>query len=84
MTDEAGRSATAQLATARHLLAQFEAQITEYEAMNREERRTPRGRDLTARIAGLRQGHTTWTARAAQLEPLAAAEAAERTEKDQT
>lgn len=70
-----GRTATAQLTTARILIAQFEAQITEYETMNWEARRTPRGRDLAQRLPGLRDGLTTWRARAQKLEPLAAAEA---------
>lgn len=62
------RSPQAQLTTARLLIAQFTAQITEYEAMNREQRRTPRGRDLTSRIDGLHQGLRTWETRAAELE----------------
>lgn len=61
------RPAEKQLTTALLLLAQFEAQITEYEAMNRAERRTPRGRDLQSRIGGLREGHAKWKARAAEL-----------------
>lgn len=63
-----GRSPQAQLTTARILLAQFYEQINEYEAMNREQRRTPRGRDLAARIDGLRDGQAKWRQRAAQLE----------------
>lgn len=70
------RTATAQLATARYLLAQFITQLDEYDNLNREGRRTPRGRDLTSRLPGLRQGRATWTERVAYLEPLAAAEAA--------
>lgn len=62
------RPSDAQLATARMLLAQFAAQIAEYEGMNREQRRTPRGRDLASRIQGLRAGHRKWTDRVAELE----------------
>lgn len=62
------RSIQAQLSTARNLLVQFIAQIEEYEAMNRRQRRTPRGRDLAARIEGLREGRATWEARIAELE----------------
>ncbi|WP_437582714.1 hypothetical protein ACSAGD_10635 [Paramicrobacterium sp. CJ85] len=62
------RDTKAQLATARMLLAQFNTQIQEFEGMNREARRTARGRDLTNRIDGLRQGHQTWTERVAELE----------------
>lgn len=70
-----GRTATAQLLTARLLLAQFDAQLDEYDAMNRDARRgTPRGRDLSARLAGLRQGRAKWAARVRELEPLAEAE----------
>lgn len=61
------RSPEKQLTTALLLLAQFENQISEYEAMNRAARRTPRGRELSSRIDGLRQGHATWTNRVAQL-----------------
>lgn len=62
------RTPEAQLTTARMLLAQFIVQIEEFEGMNREQRRSPRGKDLTARIDGLRQGHATWMARVAELE----------------
>ena len=62
------RDLKAQLTTARMLLAQFITQIEEFEGMNREQRRTPRGRDLTARIDGLREGHATWTKNVADLE----------------
>lgn len=58
-----------QLVTARAVLALFENQIAEYDAMNREQRRqTPRGRDLSNRHAELIAGHKTWTARVAHLE----------------
>ena len=50
------------------LLAQFIVQIEEFEAMNREERRSPRGRDLTRRIDGLREGRAEWEKRVAELE----------------
>ncbi|GAB2519583.1 hypothetical protein [Paramicrobacterium agarici] len=63
-----GRGPKQELSTARMLLAQFTAQIQEFESMNREARRTERGRDLTNRIDGLRQGHQTWTDRVAELE----------------
>lgn len=53
------RDLKAQLTTARMLLAQFIVQIDEFEGMNREQRRTPRGR---------RTGYTTWTDRVADLE----------------
>lgn len=62
------RTIAEQLGTARILLAQFAAQIDEYDAMNREQRRTPRGRDLASRIDGLRDGLDTWMAKAAALE----------------
>ena len=62
------RTPAAQLATARLLIAQFETQLTEHAAMNREQRRTPRGRDLTRRLPDLRQGLATWQARATELE----------------
>lgn len=64
-----GRSLEAQLATARFLLAQFIAQIDEYEAMGSKRRiRTMRGRELSRRIYGLREGKAKWEARAADLE----------------
>lgn len=62
------RAPEAQLTTARMLLAQFITQIEEFEGMNREQRRSPRGRDLSARIDGLREGREKWTARVADLE----------------
>lgn len=69
------RSATAQLLTARVLLAQFDAQLDEYAAMNRGTRRgTARGQDLTRRLTGLREGRAKWAARVRELEPLAEAE----------
>lgn len=67
MTGE-GRPLRAQLATARMLLGQYPAQIDEYEGMNREQRRSPRGRDLASRITGLRAGPRKWMTRAAELE----------------
>lgn len=66
--DKPGRPAEAQLTTARMLLAQFIVQIEEYEAMNREQRRTPRGRDLSSRIVGLREGREKWQTRVDELE----------------
>lgn len=71
------RSPEKQLTTALLLLVQFESQINEYEAMNRAARRTPRGRDLSARIDGLRQGHATWTNRVEQLRAQIAMEGGE-------
>lgn len=62
-----GRPAEAQLSTARYLLAQFIAQIEEYEALNREGRRTPHGRDLGKRLDGLRAGRAKWQARVDEL-----------------
>lgn len=62
------RTPDAQLTTARMLLAQFITQIEEFEDMNREQRRTDRGRDLSSRIDGLREGHAKWTATVAELE----------------
>lgn len=64
----AERTPEAQLTTARMLLAQFITQIEEFEGMNREQRRTPRGRDLSSRIGGLRDGRGKWAARVAELE----------------
>lgn len=69
MTDPTiGRPAENQISTARYLLTLFIAQIDEYEAMNREQRRTPRGKELEARIDALRQGRATQEARIAELE----------------
>lgn len=62
------RTAKAQLLTARMILAQFITQIEEFEGMNREQRLTERGRDLTARIDGLRAGRSTWADRVTELE----------------
>jgi len=42
------------------ILAQYIAQIEEFEAMSRKQRRTPRGRDLADRIDGLREGREKW------------------------
>jgi len=63
-----GRPIKEQLSTARYILAQFIAQIEEFENMNREQRRTERGQDLTARIDGLRTGRTTWEQRITNLQ----------------
>lgn len=65
------RSVTAQLSTARWLLAQFEAQLNELAGMNREARRTARGRELVARRQGLKDGREKWAARANDLEARA-------------
>lgn len=73
-SDNHGRPLEAQLATARIILAQYAAQIDEYDGMNREQRRTPTGKDLSSRIVGLRAGLKKWMERAAELE--AAIEAA--------
>lgn len=67
------RSLETQLATARMLLGQYSAQISEYEGMNREQRRSPRGKDLASRIVGLRSGLRHWMTRAAELEEQIAA-----------
>lgn len=74
MTLHSDRPLKAQLATARILLAQYAVQIDEHDGMNREQRRTTRGRDLTSRIVGLRAGLKKWMARAAELEAAIAAE----------
>ncbi|WP_136053432.1 hypothetical protein [Microbacterium sp. K5D] len=71
------RPVEAQLTTARLLLAQFIAQLDEYAAMNREARRTPRGRDLSARLDGLKEGHEKWAAKVAELEARLATEVTE-------
>lgn len=64
-----------QLVTARMLLALFDNQLAEYDAMNRDQRRrTPRGQDLTARLPGLREGRATWARRVAALETQIASE----------
>lgn len=63
------RPLKAQLSTANVLVAMFADQIAEYEGMGAKRRkRTARGKDLTARIDGLREGHGKWTARVADLE----------------
>lgn len=72
-----GRPLEAQLATARILVGQYTVQVDEYDGMNREQRRTPRGKDLASRIVGLRAGLKKWTERAAELE-AAIAEAKEK------
>ena len=71
------RPVRAQLTTARMLLAQFIAQLEEVAAMNREARRTPRGRDLAKRLDGLNEGREKWAARVAELEARLASEATE-------
>jgi hypothetical protein len=63
-----------QMVTAVTLLEMFNAQIAEFEGMNRAQRRTPRGRDLESRIGGLREGQRTWDERAAALREQIAAE----------
>lgn len=64
-----------QLVTARMVLALFDNQLSEYDRMNREQRRsTPRGRELTARLHGLKQGRATWARKVAALETQIAAE----------
>lgn len=70
------RPLEAQLATARILLAQYAVQLDEYDGMNREQRRTERGKELASRIVGLRAGLRKWMERAAELENAIAAEAA--------
>lgn len=71
------RPVTAQLTTARLLLAQFIAQLDEYAAMNREARRTPRSRDLSARLDGLKDGREKWAAKVDELEARLATEVTE-------
>ena len=71
------RPVKAQLTTARLLLAQFIAQLDEYAAMNREDRRTPRGRDLSARLDGLKEGREKWAKKVDELEARLATEVAE-------
>lgn len=69
------RTPKAQLVTARLLLAQFEEQLAEWQHMSpNKRRRTARGKDLRARLDGLKAGHATWTARVADLEAREAAE----------
>lgn len=69
------RPLIAQLTTARLLVAQFEEQIAEWDAMGAKRRtRSPRGRDLASRIDGLHEGLATWTQRAAGIEARIAAE----------
>ncbi|WP_247625296.1 DUF4326 domain-containing protein [Microbacterium galbinum] len=50
------------------LLGQYATQIAEYDGMNREQRRSDRGKDLASRIVGLRAGLQKWMTRAAELE----------------
>ncbi|WP_454113555.1 hypothetical protein [Microbacterium maritypicum] len=71
------RPVKAQLTTARLLLAQFIAQLDEYAAMNREARRTPRGRDLSARLDGLKEGREKWAKKVDELEARLATEVTE-------
>lgn len=69
------RTPQAQLTTARLLLAQFEEQITEWRHMSpQRRRRTVRGKDLTARMDGLKAGRERWAARVAELEAQVATE----------
>lgn len=69
------RSLAAQLSTARYLIAMFEAQIEEHDAMGvKRRRRTVRGKDLSARIDGMREGHAKWVGIAADLEARIAAD----------
>ena len=69
------RPLEAQLATARILLAQFTEQLNEWKHMGVKRRaRTVRGKDLTRRLPGLREGHAKWTARVADLEARIAAQ----------
>lgn len=70
------RPLIAQLTTARILLAQFEEQLNEWKHLGPKQRqRTVRGKDLTRRLHGLREGHATWTARVADLEARIAVQA---------
>ncbi len=71
------RPVKAQLTTARLLLAQFIAQLDEYAAMDREARRTPRGRDLSARLDGLKEGREKWAKKVDELEARLATEVTE-------
>lgn len=77
-----GRPLEAQLATARMLLGQYAAQIDEYDGMNREQRRSDRGRDLASRIVGLRAGLQKWMTRAAELEKAIEQAADETTDQE--
>lgn len=70
------RSVKAQLSTARMLLAQFDQQLAEWAHMSPSRRkRTVRGRDLRARLDGLKAGRAKWAARVADLEARDTAEA---------
>jgi hypothetical protein len=74
-----------QLFTARLILEQFNAQIEEFDGMNRQDRRgTARGRDLSTRIDGLRDGQAKWAARVTELEERMAREAEEGTDEGGT
>ncbi|WP_417556151.1 hypothetical protein [Microbacterium sp.] len=74
-TPSVERTAAQQLATARLLLGQFEAQLREWKHMGPKKRqRSARGRDLARRMDGLKTGHATWTARVADLEARASVE----------
>jgi FtsZ-binding cell division protein ZapB len=69
MTPSTERDPAKQLVTAKILLAMFEAQLTEYDNMSDHDREhTERGQDLTARLPGLRQGHTQWAERTRLLQ----------------
>ncbi|MDR6868463.1 hypothetical protein J2Y69_003079 [Microbacterium resistens] len=75
MTVPVERTPAAQLTTARLLLAQFDEQIREFERMGAKRRvRTVRGRDLSARIGGLRRGRATWAQRVERLAEQIASE----------
>lgn len=63
-----------QLVTAVGLLALFQNQLGEWDRMNRDQRRSARGRDIEARLPGLRAGHAKWSARVAELRAQIAAE----------
>lgn len=65
------------VATERPVKAQFIAQLDEYAAMNREARRTPRGRDLSARLDGLKEGREKWAKKVGELEARLATEVTE-------
>ncbi|WP_144795709.1 hypothetical protein [Microbacterium paludicola] len=72
------RPVSAQLATARLILGQFEEQLREWRRMGVKRRqRTVRGRDLGQRLDGLKAGHAKWTQRVAELEDRLAVESSE-------
>lgn len=65
--DERLRDLNRQLGTARLLVGKFVAQIEEHDAMSARDRFTEHGRDLTARIDGLREGREMWQKRVDEL-----------------